>query len=427
MTRVRGWARRAFAAVAGAAVAGTALAAISSTPAAAITVADETTLRAAFVNPAETQIDLTADITLETCPDGVVTRNSGTALVVNGDGHTVTQTCATGSSGVFQQLGSGGLTFESITVTGGHTDAGGGGIFGNGAVTLTNSTVNGNTVVGAAAGGVFSDGAMSLTNSTVSGNSSDSGGGLFSIGALSMTNSTVSGNTSRVGGGIVSGSAALSMTNSTVSGNTATTSAGGGIQSSGTATLTNSTMSGNTASTHGGGVAALDVILIYSTVVSNTAPTGANIEIVQFDSLTSFGSVVALPQGGGTNCDFQPPPVTISNGFNFSDDDSCLFTDGTDQQNAGDPGLAALANNGGPTQTRLPLPASPLIDAIPSGSCQDDGASGITTDQRGITRPQINGCDIGAVEARATEVEPAAPPVAPPAAAPLVGAPRFTG
>jgi predicted outer membrane repeat protein len=266
---------------------------------------------------------------------------------------------------------------------------------------------------------------VSVTNSTISGNiGSGQAGGVFG-GGVTVSNSTISGNDGGQGGGVGAGGDAT-ITDSTVSGNTAELS-GGGIASAATATITNSTITNNTAGTSGGGVLAADVSLVYATVVSNTAPTGANIEILQFDSITSFGSVVALPQGGGANCDFEPAPVTISNGFNFSDDASCLFTDGTDQQNAGDPGLAALANNGGPTQTRLPQAGSPLIDAIPSGSCQADGASGITTDQRGISRPQINGCDIGAVEARATDVEPIAPPVAPPAAAPLVGTPRFTG
>jgi hypothetical protein len=32
--------------------------------------------------------------------------------------------------------------------------------------------------------------------------------------------------------------------------------------------------------------------------------------------------------------------------------------------------LGALANNGGPTQTRLPLTGSPLIDAIPNAAGQ---------------------------------------------------------
>jgi len=71
--------------------------------------------------------------------------------------------------------------------------------------------------------------------------------------------------------------------------------------------------------------------------------------------------------------------------------------------------------NGGPTQTLLPQPGSGLIDAIPVASCQADGASGITTDQRGVARPQGAGCDSGAVE------------VAVPVATPIVVTPSFTG
>ena len=61
------------------------------------------------------------------------------------------------------------------------------------------------------------------------------------------------------------------------------------------------------------------------------------------------------------------------------------------------PGLGALANNGGATQTMLPQPGSPLIDAgnnslIPMG---------MTFDQRGAGFPRVVGgrVDIGAVEA----------------------------
>ena len=87
-----------------------------------------------------------------------------------------------------------------------------------------------------------------------------------------------------------------------------------------------------------------------------------------------------------------------------------------------DPKLAALANNGGPTPTRLPLAGSPLIDAIPLASCQADGATGITTDQRSLPRPSGPGCDIGAVEVQPTDL--IATPV--PAAAVAI-APTFTG
>src|SRR5690606_18945172 len=68
-----------------------------------------------------------------------------------------------------------------------------------------------------------------------------------------------------------------------------------------------------------------------------------------------------------------------------------------------DPALAALADNGGPTPTRLPHPGSPAIDRIPPGTpllC--DGTDPV--DQRGVHRPQGDGCDVGAVEGQGTSV-----------------------
>jgi len=64
-----------------------------SAPAGAVAVNDESTFRAAWSNPAENHIDLTADITL-TCNGGVAQRNSATALTVDGYGHSITETCA---------------------------------------------------------------------------------------------------------------------------------------------------------------------------------------------------------------------------------------------------------------------------------------------------------------------------------------------
>ncbi len=49
-------------------------------------------------------------------------------------------------------------------------------------------------------------------------------------------------------------------------------------------------------------------------------------------------------------------------------------------------------NNGGATPTIALLRGSPAIDAIPPASCD------VSTDQRGVKRPQHNACDIGAYE-----------------------------
>jgi hypothetical protein len=55
-----------------------------------------------------------------------------------------------------------------------------------------------------------------------------------------------------------------------------------------------------------------------------------------------------------------------------------------------------LANNGGPTQTYALLPGSPAIDQIPPGI--NGCGTSVSTDQRGVSRPQGSGCDIGAYE-----------------------------
>ncbi len=60
--------------------------------------------------------------------------------------------------------------------------------------------------------------------------------------------------------------------------------------------------------------------------------------------------------------------------------------------------LKVLGSYGGPTQTMVPRPASPAVNAIPIGSSGGLCPSSGTTDQRGIARPQAGACDIGSVE-----------------------------
>ena len=68
-----------------------------------------------------------------------------------------------------------------------------------------------------------------------------------------------------------------------------------------------------------------------------------------------------------------------------------------------DPLLGPLQDNGGPTQTHALLAGSPAIDAALLANCP-------ATDQRGVSRPQGPGCDIGAFE---LEQEPAGDLIAP--------------
>src|SRR5208282_4295260 len=153
--------------------------------------------------------------------------------------------------------------------------------------------------------GIANGGTLTLTNSTVSGNSaSNYVGGIYNYGTLTLTNSTVSGNSASYEGGIFN-QGTLTLTNSTVSGNSA--SYEGGIFNDGTLTLSNSTVSGNSASYEGG--------------ISN------------YGTLTAKNSIVANNSGG--NC---IGGTITSQGHNLSDDASCAFA-GTGDLNSTAAGL----------------------------------------------------------------------------------------
>src|SRR5229473_3483470 len=84
------------------------------------------------------------------------------------------------------------------------------------------------------------------------------GGGILNYGTLTLSNSTLSGNSATYdGGGILNnGRGTVTISNSRLSGNSASGgyyASGGGIFNSGTATISNSTLSDNRATYYGGG------------------------------------------------------------------------------------------------------------------------------------------------------------------------------
>jgi hypothetical protein len=117
----------------------------------------------------------------------------------------------------------------------------------------------------------------------------------------------------------------------------------------------------------------------------------------------SNGGVVSrtlLANNDGKNC----AGLFTSGGFNLSDDASCaaIFTQPTDLPPNTDPMIGPLAlNPPGHTPTHALVFGSPAVDAIPVASCVAN------EDQRGVFRPQLNGCDIGAYELTAPESAPA--------------------
>ncbi len=236
-------------------------------------------------------LDIRADLTIVGGGDATTIVDGG-ALdrvfhIVSGTVEISGLTIRNGDTGVGGGIDNGGtLTLTNSTVSG-NTAGGGGGIANGATATLTNSIVSGNTAAGDY-GGISNFGTMTIIDSTISGNNGDdSVGGIYNsgTGTLTLTNSTVSGNTAAVDGGIRNDfGGTLTLNSSTVSGNTA---AGdyGGISNFGTLTLTNSTVSGNTASSVGGIFNDFGgTLTLKNTIVANS-PSGGDC----FGTITSAG------------------------------------------------------------------------------------------------------------------------------------------
>ncbi|GEM_PF-755213 len=303
------------------------------------------------------------------------------------------------------------LTVNNSMISGNTAWRTGGGITSSGTAVLVNSTVSGNTGKGtvSGSGGISngSTGTLSLTGATVSNNQSlaNHGGGIGAAGAVTITESTLSGNSAALSGGGMSASGTLTINRSTLSGNTATGGNGGGVAlaTGSQATFTNSTFSANVAGGAGGGLSnfASTVALASVTLVGNTAPDGGGLwaqdsGAAPFATTTLRNTVIAGSVSGG-NCG--GAAAKTSQGYNLSTDASCAasFT-ATGDSNSAVAGLGALANNGGPTFTHLPAAGSALINAGNPAGCTDPSNATLPTDQRGVARVQGGRCDIGAVE-----------------------------
>jgi hypothetical protein len=261
----------------------------------------------------------------------------------------------------------------SLETSGGAVDLRGGGIMQlGGTLTLTASTVSGNTVQvhplntgSAIGGGIDNQGAAVITGSTLSGNqvispqgSVIAGGGLANInGVTTVTNSTLSGN-------------AVFSAQGTLGGK------GGGIYNTGTLALNSVTVSGNSAA-RGGGMSDGTITLTDSLIALNS-DTAGNPDVASVAATgASRNNLISIDGTGG-----------ISG-----------ICDGTNSNQIGTPfgpinprlDPNSLQANGGSPETIALHPNSPAIDA--GGACPDTDA---LTDQRG--RARVGACDIGAYE-----------------------------
>jgi len=313
---------------------------------------------------------------------------------------TVTNSMLSGSTaeaggGIYNDI-NGTLTVTNSTVSDNTAASSGGGIYNNinSTLTVTNSTFSGNKVPAGGGGGIFNSGTVTVTSSTFSNNSGTSGGGggIFNLnGTVAVTDSTLSNNkTSNGGGGINNFFGTFTLTNSTISSNSA--GGGGGINNVGLMTVTNSTFSGNTASNKGGGIYNTGGTLTVrnSTLSSNSASSGNGGGINFETGLFNYSNTIIANHTSGDCVNTGSIGTNINN---WVQDGSCA------PLKSGDPLLGPLANNGGSTETMALLTGSLAIDAGDAATCAAAPVSG--KDQRGVTRPQGAGCDIGAYEAGA--------------------------
>lgn len=342
------------------------------------------------------------------------------------------------------------LTLQNVVVTGGSAiNARGAGIYATGQANLaiSNSTVTGNAVSGNtpnSGGGISSEyGAITLTGSTVSGNScTHNGGGVYTLheGQITLTDSTVSGNHAYYyGGGIYSFNGDVTLTRSTVSNNSVFDLynyngniirrdglGGGGVWAYQSLHMTNSTVTGNYSRSGFSGVEVRgkdyagrpygiagapraprapqrsrpatsmfvngNVYVYFSTIARNSSnpmySLGTDGIFVQ-NYLHAVGAVFQDNAAGNLQFPFGGTPFIGSNNIIGAPQPYQTPTGTLDC----DPKFGPLANWGGKTATLPLLAGSCALDAGPPTL-----PNGIDSDQRGLPRPVNTVADIGAFE-----------------------------
>lgn len=265
-------------------------------------------------------------------------------------------------------------------------------------LTIQNGSLPPGLPINEAGGGGLRNGAglildgVRLQGNRVNGTSpADAGGGLFNSAACVLQNSTIDQNRAARGGGIANqAGSTLKIQASTLHDNQA--GSGAGLFNEGGAVIVNSTFSGNRAregalSSGGGLLNVGDLDLIQSTIASNQAGEAGG-GISNEGGLSLVNTLLAGNIGGDCNL----PQAMTSKGHNLDSDATCGLSAATDLSGM-DPKIDILAPHGGATKTHGLLLGSPAVD-----QGRDLHAEGVSTDQRGVARPQGRAFDIGAFE-----------------------------
>ncbi|MEZ4769566.1 MAG: choice-of-anchor Q domain-containing protein [Caldilineales bacterium] len=316
-------------------------------------------------------------------------------IVVNDSGDT-TGTCST--------TGTGACTLRDA-VTYANSNAGADTItfnipFLGGCTGVNQCTISLGSVLPPITGDVTIDGAANNGRITLDGGGSHGimevpSGGTLTVNALTFTHANAT-----LGGAIRVSFGTLNVSDSTFRDNNNTSGAGTGAAISNTGGLVNvanSTFVNNTTSfsLNGGAIWNNATLNVTNSTFSGNRAGGVGGAIFNFGTLTLKNSILADSTGGG-DC-VSAGTATGNNNLIEDSSNACGFTNGTNGNIVGtDPALAALADNGGPTQTMALNSGSAAIDVGDDAVCAAPPVNGL--DQRGVTRPQGVRCDIGAYE-----------------------------
>lgn len=290
----------------------------------------------------------------------------------------------------------------------------GGGIYNSGELTIQHSQIIDNTGAGSGdvGAGIENRGTLILIDSLIQNNDAGTGtgGGVSNTagGFASIIRTLFSMNQSTWGGGLYNQASAI-VKDTTFSQNEAS-SLGGAVYAGGSVStsLINTSISLNLASVgsgiyHFGGT----LNLVNSLIAGNTPGSGAGAEIYRFSGTQGNQRNNLLGHGGFSNAE-------AFYGFGFHVSDITATRDGTLRTGLAQI-ISPLGNNGGPSLTFALAPGSPAIDAAVSQYGFPLSREGCFNpplppfeghyrdDQRGVSRPQEGGCDIGAYEYEAPQ------------------------
>jgi len=218
-------------------------------------------------------------------------------------------------------------------------------------------------------------------------------------GTITINNSTIDGNGrfGENGGAILNYGSFVDINNSTISNNLGHAGAVLRTRYGGTTNIDNSTISGNSVGNVGGAIfmfGAADINIRNSSFVNNQSVNGGG-AIVSNGTVNIQNSILTNNIAGvaGTNdCD-----GTGFGGSNNLIDDNASGACSTISSAAVTNFDATLQDNGGLTWTHALLIGSNAVDTG-VGGCLDHNNNPLTSDQRGVARPQNGTCDIGAYE-----------------------------